>query len=144
MCVSCQNKLFLNAIQRLSSPSGRCIPRTLQCSGEDDCGDMSDEVGCKKASKPCREEAEEYWGIENLAKGWVTFLLVFSVSPTYFGGLVNMCLSSNQTAHVSASTYWTVTWKEWCSITDTTRAAACRTTSRTSDSGSLITCNSTL
>ncbi|KAG8013954.1 Complement component C8 beta chain, partial [Nibea albiflora] len=49
--------------------TGRCIPRTLQCSGEDDCGDLSDEVGCKKVSKPCREEVEEYWGIENLAKG---------------------------------------------------------------------------
>lgn len=53
-------------------PSGRCVHRTLQCNGEDDCGDMSDEIGCTKTSKPCRVEAEEYWGIENLAKGWVT------------------------------------------------------------------------
>uniref|UniRef100_H2SRH9 Complement component C8 beta chain n=1 Tax=Takifugu rubripes TaxID=31033 RepID=H2SRH9_TAKRU len=53
----------------LCANTGRCIHRTLQCSGEDDCGDMSDEVGCKKVSKPCRSEAEEYWGIENLAKG---------------------------------------------------------------------------
>ncbi|XP_034559936.1 complement component C8 beta chain isoform X2 [Notolabrus celidotus] len=48
---------------------GRCIHRTLQCSGEDDCGDMSDEAGCSTVAKPCRHETEEYWGIENLAKG---------------------------------------------------------------------------
>nr|AFZ93889.1 complement component 8 beta [Oplegnathus fasciatus] len=53
----------------LCTQTGRCIHRTLQCNGEDDCGDMSDEVGCKTASKPCRETVEEYWGIENLAKG---------------------------------------------------------------------------
>ncbi|XP_030016812.1 complement component C8 beta chain [Sphaeramia orbicularis] len=53
----------------LCTQTGRCIHRTLQCNGEDDCGDMSDEVGCKRVQKPCREEAEEYWGIENLAKG---------------------------------------------------------------------------
>ncbi|XP_057684109.1 complement component C8 beta chain [Corythoichthys intestinalis] len=53
----------------LCNQTGRCIPRTLQCNGEDDCGDMSDEVGCKMSQKPCRFEAEEYWGIENLAKG---------------------------------------------------------------------------
>ncbi|XP_041848139.1 complement component C8 beta chain-like [Melanotaenia boesemani] len=53
----------------LCNKTGRCIHRTLQCSGEDDCGDMSDEVGCRKITKPCRVEAEEYWGIENLAKG---------------------------------------------------------------------------
>ncbi|XP_069020493.1 complement component C8 beta chain [Embiotoca jacksoni] len=53
----------------LCTQTGRCIHRTLQCSGEDDCGDMSDEAGCKKVPKSCKGEAEEYWGIENLAKG---------------------------------------------------------------------------
>ncbi|XP_022049182.2 complement component C8 beta chain isoform X1 [Acanthochromis polyacanthus] len=53
----------------LCTQTGRCIPRPLQCNGEDDCGDMSDEAGCKTLSKPCRQDAEEYWGIENLAKG---------------------------------------------------------------------------
>uniref|UniRef100_A0AAV2JR52 Complement component C8 beta chain n=1 Tax=Knipowitschia caucasica TaxID=637954 RepID=A0AAV2JR52_KNICA len=49
--------------------TGRCIPRTLKCNGEDDCGDNSDEVGCNGDFHPCTEFAEEYWGIENLAKG---------------------------------------------------------------------------
>ncbi|XP_061587463.1 complement component C8 beta chain-like [Cololabis saira] len=53
----------------LCAQTGRCVHRTLQCNGEDDCGDMSDEAGCRKVAKPCRQEAEEYWGIENLAKG---------------------------------------------------------------------------
>ncbi|XP_068197287.1 complement component C8 beta chain isoform X3 [Antennarius striatus] len=53
----------------LCTQTGRCVHRTLQCNGEDDCGDMSDEVGCRKVSKPCRQEVEEYWGIENLARG---------------------------------------------------------------------------
>uniref|UniRef100_A0A8C2XFN7 Complement component C8 beta chain n=2 Tax=Cyclopterus lumpus TaxID=8103 RepID=A0A8C2XFN7_CYCLU len=52
----------------LCTQTGRCIHRTLQCSGEDDCGDMSDEAGCKNVPNPCKQ-AEEYWGIENLAKG---------------------------------------------------------------------------
>ena len=48
---------------------GRCVPIELSCKGDDDCGDRSDEKNCVTVRQTCKQKVDEYWGIENLAKG---------------------------------------------------------------------------
>ena len=70
---------------------GRCIQESLQCNGDDDCGDWSDEKGCGSVNKPCNQEADEYWGIEDLAKGWV----IFQVMPVFTLIVIKVLSSSS-------------------------------------------------
>ncbi|XP_053557211.1 complement component C6 isoform X2 [Bombina bombina] len=74
--------------EKFKCDSGRCIPKNLQCNGDNDCGDNSDERGCRKKSL-CKRSFENIPGVQLMGNGF-NYLSAESrgevLDNSFFGG----------------------------------------------------------
>ncbi|XP_069740144.1 complement component C6 isoform X2 [Narcine bancroftii] len=76
-------------VNKFRCQNGRCIPEALECNGEHDCGDGSDEEGCPKRDPPCPREVEPLPAAQLIGSGYNALsgeLVAEVLNNTYYGG----------------------------------------------------------
>ncbi|XP_064032906.1 complement component C6 [Pogoniulus pusillus] len=64
------NIVEVNCKNKFKCDSGRCIEKKLECNGENDCGDNSDERNCARKKTVCNRKYEVIPGVELIASGF--------------------------------------------------------------------------
>ncbi|KFP69510.1 Complement component C6, partial [Acanthisitta chloris] len=64
------NIVEVDCKDKFQCESGRCISKTLECNGQNDCGDNSDERNCRRKKTVCNRQYESIPGVHLISSGF--------------------------------------------------------------------------